>query len=59
MGQPFGLLPSFTWATSGGIAGQQGPILIRGPQPDAMLFQAAPQQTIAAQPGKLFELHFQ
>lgn len=51
MGQPFGLLPQFTWATSGGIAGQQGPIFIRGPQPD-MFFQATPQQTITAQPGK-------
>ena len=50
MGQPLGLLPQFTWATSGGIGGQQGPIFIRGPQPD-MFFQAAPQQTITAQPG--------
>ena len=52
MGQPFGILPpGFTWATTGPIGGQQGQIFIRGPHPEGMFFQAAPQQTIAAQPG--------
>ncbi len=53
MGQPFGIMPQTFWTTSGGLAGQQGPIFIRGPQPDGgMFFQAAPQPTITAQAGE-------
>lgn len=52
MGQPLGILPpGFTWATTGPIGGQQGQIFIRGPHPEGMFFQTAPQQTITAQQG--------
>ncbi|KAI9560239.1 hypothetical protein GHT06_014253 [Daphnia sinensis] len=52
MGQSLGFLPPnfYQFATSGGIGGQQGPIIIRQHgQPDGMFFQAAPQPTITAQ----------
>jgi hypothetical protein len=51
MGQSLGfqLPPNFYQ-----FGGQQGPIIIRQHgQPDGMFFQAAPQPTIAAQPGEL------
>ena len=53
MGQPIGLLPQTFWTTSGGIAGQQGTMFIRGPQLDGgMFFQAAPHPTITTQAGE-------
>ena len=56
MGQSLGfqLPPNFYQ-----FGGQQGPIIIRQHgQPDGMFFQAAPQPTIAAQPGKLLLTFF-
>ena len=65
MGQSFGQLPAgLTWATNPGMGQptlltQNGPIYIRGTNPDgSMIFQAAPQQTITAQPGENFSCPF-
>lgn len=64
MGQSFGQLPAgLTWANPGmgqpTLLTQNGPIYIRGTNPDgSMIFQAAPQQTITAQPGENFSCPF-